>query len=48
MGMRNGTAGIGEEWTKPIGGKLETTIFGVGILDIDAAAEKTMTHMKKA
>ncbi len=48
MGMRNGTAGIGEEWTKPIGGKLETTIFGVGILDIDAAAEKTMNHMKKA
>lgn len=45
MGMRNGTAGIGEEWTAPINGKLETTIFGVGILDIDEAAEKTMSHM---
>ena len=45
MGMRNGTAGIGEEWTAPINGKLETTIFGVGTLDIDEAAEKTMSHM---
>jgi ADP-ribosylglycohydrolase len=45
MGMRNGTAGIGEEWTKPTGGKLETTLFGVGILDLEEAAEKTMKHM---
>ena len=45
MGMRNGTAGIGEEWTKPTGGKLETTIYGVGILNIDEVAEKTMSHM---
>ena len=45
IGMRNGTAGIGEEWTKPIAGKLETTIFGISEIDIDEAAEKTMAHM---
>ena len=45
MGMRNGTAGIGEEWTKPTGGKLETTIFGVGIIDLNEVAEKTMKHL---
>lgn len=45
MGMRNGVAGIGEEWIKPTGGKLETTIFGVGILDLNEAAEKTMKHL---
>ena len=47
MGMRNGTAGIGEEWTKPTGGKLETTIFGVGTIDLDEAAEKTMQHLPR-
>ena len=45
IGMRNGTAGIGEEWTKPTGGKLETTIFGMDVLDLDEAAEKTMKHL---
>ena len=45
MGMRNGTSGIGEEWTAPTGGKLDTTIFGIGILDLDEAAEKTMKHL---
>ena len=45
MGMRNGTAGIGEEWTKPVGGKLETTIFGISEISIDEAAENTMKHL---
>jgi ADP-ribosylglycohydrolase len=45
MGMRNGTAGIGEEWTKPVNGKLETTIFGISEISIDEAAEKTMKHL---
>ena len=45
MGMRNGTAGIGEEWIAPTGGQLETTIFGVGVLNLEDAAEKTMQHL---
>jgi hypothetical protein len=43
--MKNGTAGIGEEWTKPVNGKLETTIFGISEISIDEAAEKTMKHL---
>ena len=45
MGIRNGMAGIGEEWTKPVNGKLATSIFGVDILDLDKAAARTMRHI---
>ena len=46
IGIRNGMGGIGEEWTKPVNGKLETSIFGVGTLDLDKAAAKTMRHIE--
>ncbi len=45
LGMRNGFGGIDEVWTKPVNGKLDTSIFGVGILDLDKAAEHTMSHL---
>ena len=45
IGIRNGFSGIDEVWTKPVNGKLDTSIFGVGVLDIDKAVERTMKHM---
>ena len=45
MGMRNGTAGIGEEWTKPVDDTLHTSIFGVGTVKISDMVEKTMEHL---
>jgi len=46
LGMRGGYGCIGEEWTKPVGGKLDTTIFGIGTLAIDEAVERTIKHVK--
>ena len=31
LGMRGGIDCIGEEWKKPINGKIHTTIIGVGV-----------------
>ena len=45
LGMRNGAVALDKVWTAPVGGKLDTSIFGVGILDLDAAAEHTMKHL---
>jgi len=45
IGIRNGFSGIGEVWTDPVRGKLATSIFGVGILDIDKAVARTMKHI---
>ena len=45
IGIRNGFSCIDDAWTKPVGGKLDTSIFGVGVLDIDKAVEKTMKHI---
>jgi len=45
VGIRGGFACIDEAWTKPVGGKLDTSIFGVGVLDIDKAVEKTLKHI---
>ena len=46
LGMRDGAATVGEEWTAPIHGKLDTTIFGVGTVELADMAKKTMSHMK--
>ena len=45
LGMRNGIGAIGDEWTAPINGKLQTAIFGVDVIDIDDAVEMTMKHI---
>ena len=46
LGMRNGIDGIGDEWKKPVAGKLDTTIFGVGRVSIVDMAEKTIGHIE--
>lgn len=46
LGMRNTTDGIDEYWKKPINGKIHTSIFGVGTVDIEKAVDKTMEHIK--
>ena len=45
IGIRNGYSAIGDVWTAPVRGKLNTSIFGVGVLDIDKAVERTMKHI---
>lgn len=46
LGMRNTVDGIEECWKKPINGKIHTSIFGVGTVDIEKAVEKTFEHTK--
>lgn len=46
LGMRNGIDGIDEYWKKPVNGKIHTSIFGVGTVDIEKAVDKTMEHLK--
>ncbi len=46
IGMRNTVDGIEECWKKPINGKIHTSIFGVGTVDIEKAVEKTFEHTK--
>ena len=46
LGMRGGIDCISDEWKKPINGKIHTSIFGVGTVDIEKAAEKTLEHME--
>ena len=45
LGMRGGAQGIGDEWTGPIHGLLDTSIFGVGRVRISDLAKKTMAHI---
>lgn len=44
LGMRNGISGISEEWSAPIQGTLETTIFGMGKVSIEEMVDITMKH----
>ena len=46
LGMRGGIDCIDECWKKPINGKIHTSIFGVGTVDIEKAVDKTMEHIK--
>lgn len=45
IGMMRGSAAVGEEWTKPLNGKLRTEIFGMTCLEINELIEKTLTHL---
>ena len=47
LGMRNGQQAIGPEWTNPLHGALDTSIFGVGRISIDALIDQTMRHIKR-
>jgi ADP-ribosylglycohydrolase len=46
LGMKNGVESIGLEWTKPINGELDTTIFGIGKVNISDLVASTMKHVK--
>ncbi len=45
LGMRNTIDGIDEYWKKPINGKIHTSIFGVGTVNIEEAVETTLSHI---
>ena len=47
LGMRDGTKTVGDQWTAPIHGRLDTTIFGVGTVKLVDAAKKTMEHIAR-
>lgn len=46
LGMRGGISCISEEWTKPINGTLESTIFGMGKSAVTDLVEITMKHIE--
>ncbi len=46
LGMRNTIEGIDEYWKKPINGKIHSSIFGAGTVDIEQAVTKTIEHIK--
>ncbi len=46
LGMRNTIDGIDEYWKKPVNGKINTSIFGVGTVDIEKAVDRTVEHIK--
>ena len=45
LGMMKGSAAIGEEWTAPLHGIQDTSIFGVGKVEIDRLISHTMDHV---
>ncbi len=45
MGMRGGIDCIDECWKKPINGKIDTSFFGVGTVNIEKAVDKTLEHI---
>ena len=45
LGMRGGIDCIDDYWKKPVNGKIHTSIFGVGTVDIENAVERTMEHI---
>ncbi len=46
LGMRNNIDGIDEYWKKPVNGKIHTSIFGTGTVNIEEAVDLTMEHMR--
>ncbi|MBE5768303.1 MAG: ADP-ribosylglycohydrolase family protein [Clostridiales bacterium] len=46
VGMLVGSDAIGEEWTGPVNGCVETSLLPVGVLHVDKAVEMTMKHIK--
>ena len=46
LGMAREIGCISEYWQKPINGKIHTTIFGVGTVNISDCVEKTLSHIE--
>ena len=47
IGIMKGSSAVGEQWTAPTSFMLETTIFGIGDVDIREMAEKTLEFIAK-
>ena len=47
LGMRGGIDCIDEYWQKPVSGKIRTSIFGVSLVDIESAVDKTIEHINR-
>lgn len=47
IGMLKGIDAIGDEWTKPLKGKLKTQIFGYDCVDIQNLIDRTTEHAKQ-
>ena len=45
LGLMGGESIIEPEWTRPVGGKLETSIIGVGTASIDELVATTISHI---
>ncbi len=45
LGMRGGIQSIPEEWTQPVHGTLQTTIFGMDMAAVKDLAERTIRHL---
>jgi len=48
LGMRGGAKVIDNQWSDPVNGLLDTSIFGVGRVNIRDMAEKTLSHIENA
>ena len=46
LGMRGSIDCISDYWKKPINGKIHTSIFGIGTIDIERAVDKTLEHIQ--
>ena len=46
LGMRGSIDCISDYWKKPINGKIHTSIFGIGTIDIEKAVDKTLKHIE--
>lgn len=46
LGMRGSIDCISDYWKKPINGKIHTSIFSIGTLDIEKAVDKTLKHIE--
>lgn len=47
LGMRGGIDCINDYWKKPINNKIHTSLFGIEMVDIEKAVDKTMEHIEK-
>lgn len=46
LGMRGGIDCIDDYWKKPVNGKIHTSIFGIGTVNIEDCVEKTLKHIE--
>ena len=47
VGMMFGASHIGDEWSDPLKGKLETSISGMGTVEIDTLVKNTLSDIAK-